>query len=52
MTEISLVRHIEITKKLTELRKEIDEGVYEHIANLYSDPSHFIFEILPYLFCH
>lgn len=46
MTEISLERHIEITKELTKLRNEIEEGVYEHIANLYSDPSHFIFEIL------
>ncbi|MFZ4740400.1 MAG: sacsin N-terminal ATP-binding-like domain-containing protein [Bacteroidales bacterium] len=43
---LTLDEHIAETKKITESRKKIGEGVYEHIANLYSDPSHFIFELL------
>jgi hypothetical protein len=43
---LTLAEHIEETKKITESRKKIGEKVYEHIANLYPDPSHFIFELL------
>lgn len=43
---LSLNEHIAEGKKLVESLKKRQEGVFDLIANLYSDPSHFIYELL------
>jgi len=43
---LTLQEHIEEGKKIVESFKKRGEGVSNLVANLYSDPSHFIFELL------
>jgi hypothetical protein len=43
---MTLEEHIEESKKLIESKKKLNDNSYELIANLYSDPSHFIFELI------
>jgi hypothetical protein len=43
---LTLHEHIEEGKKIVESFKKRGEGVSNLVANLYSDPSHFIFELL------